>query len=174
MGAMTAANSGSQVPPALSCTGMPLSQGQPPSKWEARWKRSFLSEPPKTRAETVDYIRCMTITQNVPPEVWLGITDADIRAVNRYIDDPMTATTFNGKNQSSKRGRTVTSELIYYWMIELGIPFECQKWHLNRLMTLIKVCDVEGRPPKKMSKNDVYRRNTELNKKRRQMMNSRG
>lgn len=144
------------------------------SKWEARWGRSFLAEPPKTHAETVDYVRCMTITQNVPSEVYAGLTDGNLRTINNYIEAPMTATKINQPKTGKKGGRVVTAELIYYWMIELGIPFECQKWHFNRLMTLIRVCEIEGSPKKKMSKNDIYSRNNALNKKRRQMMNSRG
>ena len=144
------------------------------SKWEARWGRSFLAEPPKTRQETVDYVKCMTVTQNVPPEAYIGLTDGNLRDINKYIDAPMTATKINSPKTGKKGGRTVTSELIYYWMIEFGIPFECQIWHFNRLMTLIRVCEIEGAPKKKMSKNDIYSRNNALNKKRRQMMNSRG
>ena len=145
------------------------------SKWEARWKRSFLDEPPKTPAEELDYIRCMTITQNVPPETYTAMTAADRKKVNDYIEAPMTATTISSrKGASGKKGTKVTSELIYYWMIEFGIPFECEKWHLNRLMTLIRICEIKQQAPKKRSQKDIMRENTDLNRKRRAMLHTKG
>lgn len=145
------------------------------SKWEARWGRSFLADPPKTRAEWLDYARCMTLTQNVPPEVYASFTQKEFNAIQAYIDAPMTATTIKQKkNTRGSKVTTVTSEIIYYWMIELGIPFECQKWHLNRLMTLIRVCDIKSGPQKKMSQKDILRDNMRLNKQRRARLNSRG
>ena len=143
------------------------------SKWESKWKKPFLSATEKSREETIDYIRCMTISQNVDPNVFLGLTDANIEAVNRYIDDPMTATTF--KNSQKKPNRQIiTSEIIYYWMIALEIPMECQKWHLNRLLTLIRVCDEKNQPGKKKSRRDVIAENRALNQMRRARSGSRG
>lgn len=143
------------------------------SKWESKWNKAFLSKEPKTYEESIDYIRCMTLTQNVNPDVYLGLTNEQINEVNRYIEAPMTATTVNNKN--GKRSREiVTSELIYYWMISLQIPFECQYWHLNRLMTLIQVCNVKNAPPKKMSKRSIMSRNAALNAARRKQLNSNG
>lgn len=143
------------------------------SKWESKWNKAFLSKEPKTYEESIDYIRCMTLTQNVNPDTYLGLTNEQINEVNKYIEAPMTATTVNNKN--SKRSREiVTSELIYYWMISLQIPFECQYWHLNRLMTLIQVCNVKNAPPKKMSKRSIMSRNAALNAARRKQLNSNG
>lgn len=144
------------------------------SKWEARWGRSFFAEPPATRTERLDYVRCMTTTQNVPPEVYTSMTARELSAIENYIAAPMTATKITEPKQSRGRGPTITSELVYYWMIEFGIPFECQKWHLNRLMILIRICEVKSRPAKKKSMNDIMRDNTALNKKRRAMLNSKG
>lgn len=144
------------------------------SKWEARWNRSFFATPPATRAEELDYVRCMTLTQNVPDDTYAALTPANLKAIRAYMDAPMTATKISAKGNQKKGGRTVTSELVYSWMIQLGIPFECQKWHLNRLLTLIRVCEIESRDPKKQSKNDILRQNAALNAKRRKMMNSRG
>lgn len=143
------------------------------SKWESKWKKPFLSGAAKSREETIDYIRCMTISQNVDPNVFLGLSEANIDAVNRYIDDPMTATTF--KNSQKKPNRQIiTSEIIYYWMISLEIPMECQKWHLNRLLTLIRVCDEKNQPGKKKSRKDVIAENRALNQMRRARTGSRG
>ena len=144
------------------------------SKWESKWKKPFLSNREKTYEETIDYIKCMTLTQNVNDTVY-NLSDKDnIEKINKYICDPMTATTFK-EDPNKKGGREIiTSELIYYWMISLNIPFECQKWHLNRLLTLIKVCGIKNQPPKKMSKKDVMSRNAALNAARRKQMNSRG
>ena len=114
------------------------------SKWEARWKKAFLGNAEKTIDETIDYIRCMSITPNVDPEIFNYMTGDNIKMVQEYINDPMTATHFLDEAYPEKPARVqqdvITSELIYYWMISLQIPFECQKWHLSRLLTLIKVC----------------------------------
>ena len=144
------------------------------SKWESKWKKPFLSNKEKTYEETIDYIKCMTLTQNVNDTVSNLLDKDNIEKINKYIGDPMTATTFK-EDPNKKSGREIiTSELIYYWMISLNIPFECQKWHLNRLLTLIKVCGIKNQPPKKMSKKDVMSRNAALNAARRKQMNSRG
>ena len=146
------------------------------SKWESKWHKSFLnSNKEKTRAEMLDYVRCMTITQNVKPEVYACLTNENIQQINDYINDSMTATFFSDKKESSGfNHEVVTSELIYYWMIALNIPFECQKWHLNRLITLIKVCSIKNTPPKKMSRQHIMSRNAALNAARRKKMNSKG
>lgn len=144
------------------------------SKWESKWGKPFLSNKDKTDEEVMDYIKCMTLTENVNPEVYDHMTQANLESINTYINAPMTATTFsNEKNKGTSR-EIVTSELIYYWMIALQIPLECQYWHLNRLMTLIKVCNIKNAPPKKMSKRDAIRRNASLNAARRQQLNTRG
>ena len=124
--------------------------------------------------ETIDYIRCMTLTQNVDPKVYNFLTDENIRDVNAYIEAPMTATWFSNSNTGKQNQEQITAELVYYWMIALNIPFECQKWHLNRLLTLIRVCEVKNSPPKKMSKREILSRNAALNAARRKQLNSKG
>ena len=144
------------------------------SKWESKWCKAFLSKGEKTLEETIDYIKCMTITQNVNPDVYDRLSRSNIEDINNYIDSPMTATTFHTDTQKGRGSETITSELIYYWMISLNIPMECQKWHLNRLLTLIRVCNVKNAPPKKMNKGDIMRRNAALNAARRKQLNSKG
>ena len=145
------------------------------SKWESRWCKPFLDSTDKTIEETIDYIRCMTITQNVDPNVYYGLTNENVQQVEAYIYAPMTATTISRRNKKTFGPKeTITSELIYYWMIALNIPFECQKWHLNRLVTLIEVCNIKNSPPKKLSRNELLMRNTELNAQRRKALNSKG
>ena len=144
------------------------------SKWESKWCKSFLYTKEKTFEETLDYIKCMTITQNVSDDVYTRLTNKNIEDINNYIAAPMTATVFyDNKNQGGKN-ETVTAEIIYYWMISLNIPFECQKWHLNKLITLIRVCNVKNTPPKKMSKRELMSRNASLNAARRKQLNTRG
>lgn len=144
------------------------------SKWESKWNKAFLSKTEKTIEETIDYIRCMTLTQNVNPDVYTRLTSANIEQINDYISAPMTATVFS-KVETKGRGRDViTAELIYYWMITLNIPFECQKWHLNRLFTLIELCSRKNAPPKKRSKGEIMRRNAELNAERRKRLKTKG
>lgn len=144
------------------------------SKWESKWCKSFLSRTEKTYEETVDYIKCMTITQNVDPDVYNYLTNANIAEINRYIEAPMTATYFSEDRNGKSSREQVTAELIYYWMIALNIPFECQKWHLNRLLTLIRVCNVKNQPPRKMSRREIMSRNAALNASRRNRLNTRG
>lgn len=144
------------------------------SKWESKWCKAFFSKEDKSREETLDYIKCMTLTQNVKPEVYLGLTRENIDEINKYIAAPMTATVFSDNAMRKHSREIITSELIYYWMIALNIPFECQKWHLNRLLTLIRVCEIKNTPPKKMSRGEIIRRNSALNAARRRSMNTRG
>lgn len=144
------------------------------SKWESKWHKPFLGKEEKTFEETIDYVRCMTITQNVDPNVYKFLSNDNIKEINDYIGDPMTATTFNEIKGGSKSREIITSEVLYYDMIALNIPFECQKWHLNRLMTLIKVCDIKSQPPKKMSRRELINRNAALNAARRKQLNSKG
>ena len=143
------------------------------SKWESKWKKPFLATQQKTREETADYIRCMTLTQNVDPRLYQGLTIENVKTVNAYIDDSMTATTFKNKPKGSQ-GSVITNEIIYFWMISLEIPMECQKWHLNRLLTLIRVCGEKGQPGKKMSKRDVMSQYRSLNAARRSKYGTRG
>ena len=128
------------------------------SKWESKWHTAFLAKKNLTVEEIVDYVKCMTITQNVNPDVYRYLTTDNINQIKEYIESPMTATTFPEEKTSGKSKEIVTSELIYYWMIALNIPFECQKWHLNRLLTLVRVCNVKNAPPKKMSKQEIMSR----------------
>lgn len=144
------------------------------SKWEAKWHKSFLSKKEKTHEETLDYIKCMTLTPNVDPEVYNCLTPDIFEQINNYIAAPMTATVFSNEKGGPANREVVTSELIYYWMIALNIPFECQKWHLNRLLTLIRVCNIKNAPPKKIGKRALMSRNASLNAARRQSLNTRG
>lgn len=144
-------------------------------KWESKWHRPFLSKEPKTNEQTIDYIRCMTLTQNPRPETYRFLTASNLEKINKYIDDPMTATTFADNDGKSKgKSEVVTAELIYYWMIANNIPFECKKWHLNSLLTLIRVCSIKNAPDKKMKKRDIMRQNAALNAVRRRRYNTKG
>lgn len=144
------------------------------SKWESKHHKHFLNNKTITSAELKDYVRCMTITQNVDPRLYkYCLSNSLIKKVLDYIDDPMTATTISSKNGPHSR-EIITSEIIYYWMISLNIPFECQKWHLNRLLTLIRICGIKNQDPKKMSKSALANRNTSLNAARRAALQSKG
>lgn len=142
------------------------------SKWESKWRKPFLYQDNKTTEEVIDYIKCMTITQNVKDEVYDRLTTNNINEINDYIKSPMTATTFSDSRGTSRE--IITSELIYYWMISNNIPMECQKWHINRLLTLIRVCNVKNAPSKKMSKREIASRYASLNAARRQKLNTKG
>ncbi len=143
------------------------------SKWESKFKKPFLSSK-KTAYETVEYIRFMTLTQNVDPMVFYTLSEQNIEDITEYINDPMTATTFRELNKRRGPKEIITAELIYYWMIALQIPVEFQKWHLNRLLTLIRVCNVKNKPPKKMTQREIMARNASLNAARKRQLHTKG
>lgn len=144
------------------------------SKWESKWHKPFLNSEQKTKEELIDYVRCMTITQNVNPMVYNNIPSDVFKKIQAYMDDSMTATTITNQKQGKSKNERITSELIYYWMVALNIPFECQRWHINRLLMLIRVCDIKNKPPKKMNKRDTMQQNARLNAMRRKKHNTRG
>lgn len=144
------------------------------AKWEAKWGKPFLDrKAPKTLEESRDYIRCMTITQNVDPLVYLALTEQNYNDILAYMENPMTATWFSQDSRPPGR-EIVTAEVIYYYMVALQIPFTCEKWHFNRLMTLIRVCNEKNKPPKKMGKKAIMSKNQALNAARRQRLGSMG
>lgn len=144
------------------------------SKWESKWHKPFLSKDIKTEEENIDYIKCMTITQNVDPKVYDFIPNDIREKIKEYIEDKMTATWFNDEKSGKGGSEQITSELIYYWMITQNIPIKCEKWHLNRLLTLIKVCNVKNQPPKKMGKKALMSQRAQLNAARRKQLNTKG
>lgn len=150
------------------------------SKWEAKWKKPFFSNEPPTPEQVVDYIKCMTLTQNVPENNYAIVShDAiSMKKINDYINESQTATWFSelrkDEGKSKRNSKTITSELVYYWMIALQIPMECQKWHISRLFTLIEVCNTEGdnSKSKKMSKREVLEMQKRINDARRAKFNT--
>lgn len=152
------------------------------SKWESKYHKPFITNKKndtKTREELLYYVKCMTITQNVKDEVYGYFTPANFEQIRSYMDDPMTATTITSaddKNQQNKRSKPITSEQVYCWMISRNIPIEFQKWHINRLLMLIRVLDMyNGNGNKrKRSKHDLMTRNTALNAARRKQLNTTG
>lgn len=144
------------------------------SKWEKKWHKSFLFTKEKTNEEAIDYIRCMTLNSDVDQDVYSRLTRSNFDEINKYMENPMTATTFRNVNSGGRNSEIVTAELIYYWMISLGIPYECREWHLNQLITLIRVCSIKNSPNKKMSRRELMSQNAALNAARRQQFNSKG
>lgn len=138
------------------------------SKWEAIWKKPFLVEGAlDTNEKVISYIKCMTITPQKPdPNIYLCLKEKDVKEIVDYINDPMTATWFKEENKKKQINKEIlTSEVIYWQMIVLQIPIEFQKWHLNRLTTLIRVCNAKNNP-EKMSKKDIAAENAAINKQR--------
>src|SRR3954469_7080143 len=137
------------------------------SKWEQIFEKSFIGTETKTNDELFAYMQCMVTTPDYPAEVWLRLSEENVEKINDYISAKMTATTFLDPPGAPKTREVITAELIYYWMTVFNIPFECQHWHLNRLFTLIRVCNVKQSKPKKMSSAEASRQRAELNAQRR-------
>lgn len=145
------------------------------SAWEEKWNKPLLKNVNNlTTEELVDYFKCMTITKNVPDELFISLNQEEIGKIMAYIDKPMSATWFSDDPNEKPNREVITSELIYFWMIDNGIPFECRKWHLNKLLTLIRVCNIKRSPEKKMSKKDAAAQWRSLNAARRAKYNSKG
>lgn len=144
------------------------------SKWESIHEKPFLSEEQKTPEQTLSYIQCMILTEDVPSEVFQCLSKSNLEAINEYINAKMTATWFNESKDPPHTREIITAELVYYWLVALQIPFECQYWHLSRLLTLVKVCNHKNQPEKKMSKAELAQRHREINARRRAESGSNG
>lgn len=145
------------------------------SEWEAKWQKAFLNKKTqRTYEESIDYVRCMTLNKDVDTAVYEAINRYDLAKIIAYIDDKRSATWFSEQKKGPSSREIITSELIYYWMIANNIPIECENWHLNRLLTLIRICEVKQSPPKKMSQRDLAARNHALNKSRKAKHHTKG
>lgn len=144
------------------------------TKWESKWHKPYLSKTQKTEEEAMDYIRCMCLNKDVDPMVFRAISAKQAKEIADYINNPMTATTIKRReNRPSKE--IITNELVYFWMTSFSIPFDpCEKWHFNRLMTLIEIASIKNQPSKKMPKGQAARERAALNAQRRAQHNSRG
>lgn len=144
------------------------------SKWESKFEKPFLDRGDKTSEEVLGYIKAMVLTPDVPEEVFHRLSEENIKSINAYIDAKMTATWFNEPPGPKTNREIITSELVYYWMTVFHIPFECETWHLNRLFTLIKICNLKQEKPKKMSRSQIAARNRELNARRKAELGTTG
>lgn len=145
------------------------------SKWESKFQKPFLSDEKKTVEETVYYIRAMIISPIYPSDIVQRLTEDNMQEINGYIESPQTATTFHDYGNKQVGGRSIiTSELVYYWMVTYNIPFETETWHLNRLLTLIRICNAKNSKPKQMSRAEAARQRADLNAQRRAMLNTTG
>jgi hypothetical protein len=144
------------------------------SKWESRFQKPFLSTGEKTPFEILAYVEAMILTPIYPDDIFVRFNQQNIDRINGYIESKESATTFGTMPEHKGRGETVTSELIYYWMVAFNIPFECERWHLNRLFALIRICNIKNSKPKKMSRSEIAMRNRELNAQRKAQYNTTG
>jgi len=144
------------------------------SKWEAKYQKPFLSPEEKSREEMMDYIKFMVITENVPNIVFVRLTANNYSRIGEYLESLESATTFHNIQGKSNRREVITSELIYYWMVAFNIPFECETWNINRLFTLIRICDIKNSKPKKMSHRELATHNRSLNAQRKAQLGTSG
>lgn len=144
------------------------------AKWESHWEKPLLGPGDRTLEETLWYIRAMTLTPNVPSEIYGKLSADTLVAIDNYVNRKMTATWFKEQSKKGPSGEVITAEIIYYWMIAMDVPFECQYWHLNRLLTLIRVVNEKSAPKKKMNRREQLEQQAMLNEKRRAQLNTRG
>lgn len=144
------------------------------SKWESFFEKPFLSDTEKTIEEVYWYVRAMTLTSDVPEEVFENLTPENFAEIDRYINAKMTATWFRGGTKKQRTGQTITAELVYSWMIDAGIWLECENWHIAKLFTLIRVRGEQNAPQKKMSRNELVQKQRELNAQRRAKLGTSG
>jgi len=143
------------------------------SKWEATYERPFLGKEEKTGEEVLAYVQCMAMDQKTPGEVFQQLSVKNFEAINEYIDAKMTATWFSDA-PVPRTTEVVTAELVYYWMTVFNIPWEAQHWHLNRLFTLIRICNIKAAKPKKMSRTELAARQRSLNEQRKAQLGTKG
>lgn len=146
------------------------------SKWESKFEKPFLGPGEKTRDEVLHYIMCMILTKEVPDLILTKLYSVHMSEINDYIDSKQSATTFGQMPGEGRKGppEVVTSELIYFWLVNYNIPFDCETWNLNRLFALIKICNVKNGKKKKMSRREVAQRNRELNAQRKAKLGTNG
>lgn len=144
------------------------------SKWESKWEVPFINEKGHTPEQMMDYIKFMTLTKHVDPNVYSFITQENVEEIRAYIEKKHHANVFNRPNDKRKPKELITAETIYYGMFAQGIPKECEKWHLNKLLALIELMSIKNNPGKKMSKKDLYKRHRNINKANRKRFNSKG
>jgi len=144
------------------------------SKWESKFQRPFLTQDSKTTEEILSYIEAMILTPNFPGGIIDKLNQQNLNEINDYIESKQSATTFGSMPERRGRGEIITSELIYYWMVAFNIPFECERWHLNRLFSLIRICNIKNSKPKKMSRNEIAQRNRDLNARRKAELGTSG
>jgi hypothetical protein len=143
------------------------------SKWESEFEKPFLGRTEKTVDEILAYIKAMVLNK-VPEGIFSELSEENFSEINNYIEAKMTATWFHEAPGAPASRDVITAELIYYWMITFQIPLECERWHLNRLFTLIRVCNIKQAKPKKMSRSEIAARNRELNTRRKEQLGTRG
>lgn len=144
------------------------------SKWESIYQVPFLGPETKTSEQIMTYIKCMILTPNVDESIFQHFTQEDLDKIDKYINSKESATTFGIMPQQKGPGEVITSELIYYWMVAFNIPFEYEKWHINRLFSLVRICNIKNSKPKKMSRHEIAEQNRALNEQRKKQLNTTG
>lgn len=144
------------------------------SKWEAKYKKAFLGTTQKTPIEMIEYYEEMLVSPANRELVYLLEPD-QLEELTNYVNSQRTASSVPDLDgRPSPFREIVTSELIYYWMVALNIPFEAEKWHLSRLMMLIRITNFKQTPPEKQNKAQMMAKMREINEQRKAQYNTTG
>lgn len=144
------------------------------SKWESMYQKPFLSSEKRSTEEIFGYLKAMMLDADIDSNLVRRFSQKTIDQIQEYIDSSQSATTFGNMPARNGPGEVITSELIYYWIVSYNIPFEVERWHLNRLFSLIRICNLKNSKPKRMSRNEIAQRNRELNAQRRAELGTSG
>lgn len=144
------------------------------SKWESKFEKPFLSREPHTNEELYVYVECMVLEMDGPDYFDIRDYPEVLAPVNEYINKAGTATTFTEHSQRPPSREVITAELIYFWMLEHGIPFETDRWNLNQLFALIRICGIKRSKKKGMNRREIAEQNRMLNAQRRAQLGTSG
>lgn len=152
------------------------------SKWEAEWEIPFLNTD-KTSEQSLSYIKCCVLDDDFDELLLNTLSDKNILDFNAYLSKGMTAkkiidlrSSLSQKRKSRRPAsqKALTSEDIYYSMIQFHVWKECEEWPLQRLLSLLQLCSLKSNSTGEMSKSDQAKFYREENARRKAKYHTNG